>query len=522
MIKIQRRNSIGFKFIAGLSLFAVILSLAASTIGYLEFRNNYENQYREQAYIIGKMISSNIDGNNIDRYFTESAFTTISILQSSLNSFWESMEINYIYLAKSDGEVQYIFREDIAPSEINKNELSIFRELHDTDYYVSKESKDAMGVSIPILNNQGDVVAFVKTQISLVQMEKGILRYVIESMVLNLTLAALITMVYTSYIRKNVIYPITGLSKGALEFANSHYKEQPNIQFTNTKDEIDNLSRTISKMTNDITEYVENIEHNVVEKEKLNAELRVAKEIQESLLPKDFPETEQLDLFAMMTSANEVGGDFYDYFFLEENKVSMVLGDVSGKGIPAALFMASTKEIIKNRSTDGNPPYRVFEIANNKLSESSNNKMFVTSWHGVLDLDNGKLTYVSAGHPQPMIKRGDKGFEPLSQRNNRMLVAFEDTKYRQSTTELNPGDIVFVYTDGVIEARNKEDEFFGEERLIESLDKISEIAPDLKSMVVELRKEIMTYEKDSSQKDDCTMLAFRYKGNTPSDINHLM
>lgn len=520
--KVKLRNSIRYKYTLGLILFAILLSLSASTIGYYEFRANFEKQYKERAYTISKIIASQIDGDHVERYLEDASYNPAPILTDDLKNLWSTMDVRYIYFSTLDStDFRFIYiknGETVDP----RNHTVQFENQDDLgDYYVVREEDRAIGVNVPVFDSNKKMVGIVRTHIGMDDMKDGIYRYVVESIFLNLLLAGIITIIYVSYIRKNVVAPIEKISQSALEFASSEYRKVPEIGSPNTKDEIENLTESLSKMTNDIKNYIGDIETNVIEKEKLQAELRVAKQIQAALLPTEFPNDEEIDLYALMDSAKEVGGDFYDFFYTEPNQMMVAIGDVSGKGIPAALFMTSTKEIIKNRTTDGNSPHHIFEIANNKLLENSNDRMFVTAWLGKINLESGELTYTSAGHPPAMIKRQGGTFGPLTLNQNKLLAAFENVKYRQTTILLEEGDVIFLYTDGVTEAE-KMGELYGENKLIESLDRNIARHHSMEDFVQAVRREICIYEQEGEQKDDVTMLAFRYHGKRSSKIDHIM
>lgn len=520
--KVNLRNSIRYKYTLGLILFAILLSLSASTIGYYEFRANFEKQYKERAYTISKIIASQINGDHIYDYLKDANYNPTPVLTDSLQTLWETMDVRYIYFATTDAsQVRFIYvkgGEIIYPTE---NNLQLGEKEMMGDYYVVREKDRAIGVNVPVFDVKQNIVGVVRTHIGMDDMKEGVYRYVVESILLNLLLAGIITVIYVSYIHRNFVAPIEKISQSALDFAASAYREVPSLPSPNTKDEIENLTLSLSQMTHDIKNYIQDIENNVMEKEKFKAELRVAKQIQAALLPTEFPNNEKIDMFALMDSAKEVGGDFYDFFYTEPRQMMLVIGDVSGKGIPAALFMTSTKEIIKNRTTDGNSPQRIFEIANNKLLENSDDRMFVTAWLGRINLESGELTYVSAGHPPAMIKRQDGGFGALTLNQNKLLAAFENTTYRQTTILLEAGDVIFLYTDGVIDAE-KLGEQFGEKNLIDCLNRNIEKYESMKDFVCAVRREIGIYEKEGEQKDDVTMLAFRYHGKKVPRIDHIM
>lgn len=523
MHNIKRRNSIRVKYTIWMFILGLSILITASTVGYMEYRDSYILRHTEQAYTISRLISSNIDPKNVENYLSEDRYTILDILKNSLNSMWSDMDFNYVLLSDVDfNRINYIYmRENFALPILTETANWQLNTNFDQNYYTQRQSFDTLDVLLPVLDNEAHIGAYVYTQISLRQMYSDIFSFSLKTIVSSMIISALILLISLRYVRRSVVEPIVTVSKAADLFASSHYEIMPTLVSTNGHDEVDYLIRSISKMTKDIKEYIADIEQNIDEKEKMNAELRIAHHIQKSLLPKEMKYTEEFDIFALMNSAEKVGGDFYDFFFVNQSQFAFVIGDVSGKGIPAALFMTSAKEWIKNKAVSGMPPNKVFETVNHSLMDSSTDRMFVTSWMGKVDLENGELTYISAGHPPALLKRRGQGFKPLVESQNKMLVAFEDTKYSQTTIQLEEGDIIFLYTDGATEAE-KNSEQFGERRLREALDRNAKIYDNLEDFVRAIRYEIRIYEQESDSKDDLTLLAFRFNKKRESLINHIM
>ncbi len=248
------------------------------------------------------------------------------------------------------------------------------------------------------------------------------------------------------------------------------------------------------------------------EKERINAELNVATDIQTSMLPHTFPafpNRTEFDIYATMLPAKEVGGDFYDFFLLDNNTLAVVIADVSGKGVPAALFMVITKTLIKNNSYYGKSPKEVFETVNNILCENNDMNMFVTVFLGYLDIPSGKFTFANAGHNPPLIRNGNR-FDWLKTKPGFFLAGMENMLYKQYEVTLHPSDELFLYTDGVTEAMNHERELFSDPRLLETANNNLDLP--LKEFIEKLKGEIDEFADGTEQSDDITMLALRYKG----------
>ena len=245
---------------------------------------------------------------------------------------------------------------------------------------------------------------------------------------------------------------------------------------------------------------------------KSAAELNVATNIQASMLPcifPAFPDRPEIDIYATMDPAKEVGGDFYDFFMVDERHLAIVIADVSGKGVPAALFMVIGKTLIKDHTTPGRDLGSVFTEVNNLLCESNSEGMFITAFEGVLDLVTGEFIYVNAGHEMPFISKAGGNFEPYKIRAAFVLAGMEDMRYRAGTMTLEPGDKIFQYTDGVTEATDSNNKLYGMERLGAILNKVKDGAPD--EILPAVKKDIDEFVGSAAQFDDITMLCLEYK-----------
>ncbi len=224
-----------------------------------------------------------------------------------------------------------------------------------------------------------------------------------------------------------------------------------------------------------------------------------------------FPERQEFDIYATMTPAKEVGGDFYDFFMIDEDHLCMVMADVSEKGIPAALFMMSSKIILANNAMLGKSPAKILEDTNAAICANNREEMFVTVWLGILEISSGKLTAANAGHEYPAIRYADGNFELYKDNHGFVIGGMEGVKYREYELKLTPGTKVFVYTDGVAEATNTENELFGTDRMIEALNKDAGANPQ--DVLENVKNAVSGFVKDAEQFDDLTMLCMEYKGN---------
>ncbi len=244
---------------------------------------------------------------------------------------------------------------------------------------------------------------------------------------------------------------------------------------------------------------------------RIGAELNVATKIQADMMPFNFPERKEVSLYATMSPAKEVGGDFYDFFFIDHDHLALVMADVAGKGVPAALFMVVAKSILRNVSIMSRLNVgKILAVANNALCENNNSGLFVTTWLGVLTLSSGKLVFANAGHEYPAVKRADGNFELMVGDNCPPLAAMEDLEFPEESITLKKGDCVFLYTDGVPEAKNAAAHRFGTDKMLEILDRESD--KDLITMLTNMKKEIDDFTGTMDPFDDVTMMALKYLG----------
>ena len=256
----------------------------------------------------------------------------------------------------------------------------------------------------------------------------------------------------------------------------------------------------------------------VGETERISAELDVANHIQTSMLPNlfpAFPERKEFDIYATMTPAKEVGGDFYDFFMVDDRHLAIVMADVSGKGVPAALFMVIGKTLIKDHTTPGRDLGQVFSEVNDILCESNSEGLFITAFEGVLDLDTGEFVYVNAGHDAPYVCRKNGAYEHLAVKSGFVLAGMENTKFSEGKTTFGEGDKLFHYTDGVTEATNAYNELYGKERLSLVLNNNKGLTP--KETLSSVKADIDNFVGEAPQFDDITMLCVEYRNKSDAD-----
>lgn len=341
--------------------------------------------------------------------------------------------------------------------------------------------------------------------------------YLFQTLALNFYFALSIGFMW--FTEKKISRPVERLADVAHEYYAEHSDDEGRkklletcSEYSQDNTEVGNLARSYISMAEDLEIYVENLHKVTAEKERINAELSLASSIQAHMLPcifPAFPEHDEFDIFATMTPAKEVGGDFYDFFMVDDTHIAAVMADVSGKGVPAALFMVIAKTLIKNYAQIGIEPCEVFTTVNRLLCDGNDAGLFVTAWMGVLDIASGKLTYVNAGHNPPLIRQDGGNFEYLKSRPGFVLAGMDTVKYRQYDLDIKPGDRLFLYTDGITEATSAANELYGEKRLSAYLNSHSDASAE--DVLHGLKTDVDSFVGEAPQFDDMTMLMLDFK-----------
>lgn len=327
----------------------------------------------------------------------------------------------------------------------------------------------------------------------------GLMQSILWGMVVVLALVLLLVFVLSG----KIAAPLRQLMEGVDFVGAGHLDHKLDIR---TGDEIQSLALAFNRMTDDLQTQMRDLAAVTAEKARVDGELRAANGIQASMLPRIFPpypDIANLDLFAIMEPAKEVGGDFYDFYRLDEQRLCVCIGDVSGKGVPAALFMVIGMTILKNLVRQGLPLEQVFAQANNMLC--SDNSMFITVFMGILDTTTGDFEYISAGHNPPLISHAGEAFSMIATRTHLVLGGMEDVPYQSSRLRMAPGDILFIYTDGLTEAQNAAGELYSDARMLAAINALQDRS--VKGLVEGMRQQVAGFVLDAPPADDLTMLA---------------
>ena len=376
----------------------------------------------------------------------------------------------------------------------------------------------------PVLDSEGNPVALIGVDVSMDRLRSEHKRFAIASLLNALILAAITSSAGMFFMRRSVTKPLERLSEHTRKFTDKHgrYTNNDIIKIdVHSGDEIEVLYKETQDMEKKIVHYLEHLIKVTGEKTRARTELGIAAQIQRDMLPQTFPpfpERKEFEIYASMDPARQVGGDFYDFFMVDDDHLALVIADVSGKGIPAALFMAITKSLLKTGITAGGAsPSEVFTRLNNQICQGNKTGMFVTVWLGILEISTGILTCSNAGHEYPALSRAGEPFELFKDRHGLVLAAMEGIQYKEYQITLKPGDRIFVYTDGVPESNDPDAQFFGIDRLLQALNSTPGSSPQ--QLIEDVIRSINVFVRHAAQFDDTTMLALTYMPDRTSSDN---
>ena len=538
-------NSLAFKTMLRLLIVVMIVSvIAAAVIGIVTY-NDLATQARDYAYeaaLEGTAVSSSkllkAGQKGIEQYIDtgkpDDNYERILLNLFLITNDYELQSCD-IFVPHEDHITYLMSTDDNTPGESLNKEAAYYG---DEKAYVSKamnmsedefdpdkskreniytdNSKNGVKLAtyyMPVLDKDGKAVAVLAASYSTDKVYKTILKYILG--LLGVTLAVMLVSVIVFYfsIRKHIIRPVAKLTRSVRTMQESVKNRQPVVTNVRTGDEIEELAVSFEDMNRDLIGYIDENTRITAEKERIDTELSLATDIQAGMLPDKFPafpDRKDFDIYASMKPAKEVGGDFYDFFMIDDNKLGLIMADVSGKGVPAALFMMHSKILLKNYALMKLSPKAVLEEVNRQICENNPQGMFVTVWIGVLDLKTGVLTAANAGHEKPAVKQADGSFELFKDRHGIMVGYMDGVPYKEYELRLTKGAKLFLYTDGVAEATDANDELFGTGRMIDALRTAEDKTP--KEILEAVDAAVNRFVGSAPQFDDLTMLCVEYKG----------
>ena len=510
----------------------MLLSAAIGTVGYFEFAGALKQQYMEIANGIAEYAALSMDPETLEQYLeTKTADEAYNSTREQLQHTADAEDCSVIYVAKvhtDTKEREYIYNvvskaSGFSPYEIgfrdtvNDEFLKVYDSIlkGETQIHNFMYSRKGYTTSVyPVEDADSGVVAIVGVVKNMDLLTSAKNSYICQIILIEALIAILSGVVWVVYMRRRIVVPVQQLSEAALNMV-EHLEDGNSPELVvKHDDELRELADSFATMYREVGAYIAKLETVTAEKERIGAELDVAAKIQSSMLPcifPAFPDRNEFDIYATMDPAKEVGGDFYDFFMVDADHLAFVVADVSGKGVPAALFMVIGKTLIKDHTGLHDDLGEVFTEVNNILCASNSEEMFITAFEGVLNLKTGELRYVNAGHEIPFLCRKGGVFEPFKVRAGFVLAGMQGIRYRAGSIQLEPGDKVFQYSDGIPEAINSEKAPYGMKRLESVLAKNSEKAPS--ELLPLVKADVDAFVGDTDQFDDITMLCIEFKGN---------
>ena len=532
------RSSLTVNIIGAIVGLILFFGVVVSTIGYISFTNAFKREYATSTYHMADTATTLVDGDSIDAYLDGDKKYAYQLTDSRLRLYCERIHVSLVYVIKVDtsdyGRFVSVFNEvnnEVDNSSYTPWELGFERNTTNDEYRAKYKAIYEDGSAyetvyrtnttggvhphittiVPVKGSDGTVKALLCMQRPISELNTARRPYLINIAISSVALAILTSLFYLFYIRHQFVFPLRKVADEATRFAKENTKGE-DLKGISKFAELSRLAGSIDKMETDMVTYMENLTAATAERERIGTELALASTIQENSIPNIFPpypDRMEFDIFASMTPAKEVGGDFYNFFLLDDSHLAFVIGDVSGKGVPAALFMMVTNIVLSDRARMGGTPSEIMAFVNDSISSHNKADMFVTLWFGILDLATGKVTAANAGHDDAAVYRKDGSFELFETKHNIVVGAMESVPFRDFEIQLGHGDKLFLYTDGVPEATDANNKMFGMDRLLVTLNECKEKTPE--AILKGVHESVNAFVGDAPQFDDLTMLAIEYK-----------
>ncbi len=510
-----------------------LLCSAIAFVGYQSFNKQFRKQYDSNIRSIAEAACECLNPDMFAHYLTTGTKDEEwDGINKILQDFVDKFELNLLYVSHVEGtdyteityfynpvmkggkwtEFPFLYSEHYEEPNYNK---SAKRVLEDGEMIVRHTFKTRSGSHItamtPVYNSSGKIVAVLGAQKSIQEYVDAGRKYMRLIIIVVILFAVFFFAVFTFYFSHIFIKPLTLITRETDHFASYGGQPSDTLLEIKNKDEIGILAHSVHQMEYDVCRNMEEIKSMTAEKERISTELSVAAKIQSDMLPKDypaFPNRKDFDLFATMTPAKEVGGDLYDYLLLDSDHLMITVGDVSGKGVPAALFMGKCKVLIALYSLLGLKPKEILERTNIQLCKGNASGLFVTAWLGIYTFSTGELKFANAGHPFPVLYQ-NKEYTYLKTKPNLLLGSIDNIPYDEYSITLNKGDRIFIYTDGVTEATDSNNQLFGDQRLLDTMKKTEHLT--VLQTLTKVREAIDDFVGNAEQFDDITMLTLELK-----------
>ena len=528
--------------IAFIILLLLLFSILVSFIGYGSFTKAFELEYDNTTYHMADTAAALVDGDRIDEYLANGADdSNYQATKRALDIYCQKMDVALVYVIQVDTtdyehfvsvfncvgkDTPYTEWELGSPHDTTNDEYKeTYRQLYDGSLtygtiYRNDKLRGApphITTLVPLKDSEGKTVAVLCVQRMMermVEARRPFLYIIAGSAAILMILSSLIAAVY---IRRQFVRPIHKIIREAKRFATENKPGEKLGADISYIEELSVLATSIDKMEEDMLQYIDNLTVATAEKERIGTELTLAKAIQANSLPNTFPafpEREDFDIYASMIPAKEVGGDFYDFFLIDEDHLGIVIADVSGKGVPAALFMMVTKILLNELSIHNDAtPAEVLRMVNERICQHNPEEMFVTVWLGILELSTGKMICANAGHEDPAVMRKNGDFELVKSRHGFVIGAMDMVRYRDFEFTLGRGDKLYLYTDGIPEATDNHNNMMTIDGMLKALNQYKGESPQ--GIIEGVIKSVNEFVGEAPQFDDMTSVCLELKDDQP-------
>ena len=533
------KDHIAVKSIVGIILLFIVFSLLISFVGHESFYDALLEQYSNEGAITARAGAKIVNADRVSA-FVESGGTTAEYryVLYQLDELCNSSGSSFVYVILPDrtdyAHITFLFSTKDHSADYPLFDFGYVRETTNEEYMTKYRAICEGGsqkevvvrdkgiistdphitVMVPLTGSDHEVKGILCVQKQMSALAEVRRNYYFRVFFISTILVIMMILGQGVYLNNTLLRPIKRVTAEATRFSeeNTVSKEKLGDKLKRT-DEIGKLAGSIDHMEEQIHDYVQNLMKVTAENERIGAELNVATQIQADMLPNvfpAFPDRNEFDIHATMVPAKEVGGDFYDFFLIDQDHLALVMADVSGKGVPAALFMVIAKTLIKSVALQGQfTPAEVLSQVNNQLIEGNEASLFVTVWFCIVELSTGNCISANAGHEHPVIRRAGGDFAPDTYPHDPPLAIVDGLPFREHEFSLNPGDSLFVYTDGIPEATNSADEQYEESRMLKALNENPDAGP--REILEAVHRSVKAYVGGAPQFDDMTMLCIKLK-----------
>ena len=535
----ELKSNMAVNIIGVIILSIVIFGIVVSLLGFLRFSNAFREEYATSTYHMADTAATLVNGDHLSEYLDGERTEEYQRTRRILDTYCKTISVSLIYVIKVDrtdyGRFVSIFnvvdntvdnsnyvewelghKRDTTNDEYRRKYRALYEKKSEYETVYRLRTTDGqhphITTMVPIEDSYGDVAAILCMQRPFSELWKVNRMYLITVVVATGILSVFAAAFISRFVRKHFVAPVMKVSAEATRFAKENTKGEE-LGTISRFNELSDLANSIDTMETDMVNYIGNLTAVTAEKERIGAELSFARKIQNDSIPGDFPafpERTDFDIYGVMIPAKEVGGDFYNFFLVDDDHLALVIGDVAGKGVPAALFMMVTNILLRNRTKEGGTPAEILTYVNSNICEENQSDMFITIWLGILELSTGRLVMANAGHEDAAVCRKGEEFLPFSTKHGFVAGGMTGIVYRDYELRLNKGDKLFLYMDGVPEATDSDHNMFTITRTLKALNEFRDGSPE--DILKGVFKRVDEFTGEAPQFDDLTMLCIEYRG----------